>query len=1520
MLDTDGAPNPENQGIAGRKPARLTVFASSNSALCKSFRMVGGRIVKTPSAQMWDGRAEVVQVDTAAELVALFNTLNSHQAVSTGLEITGRTSFPITTSKHDGEAGAVARTRKNFAYPAAAGWLCYDYDSGGMPDHVRAEINWRGGVVKSILSICPEIYHAAAVVTPSSSDGVGATGGEVSRSDGLHIWIRVADVSKSNSILQLIHARAWAAGIGWVNVSTVDGSRSKKSIIDTAVAQPERLLFEASPILGRGVTREPSKVLQREGVDAVFGLDAPDTYATAESLMTAAMIAAEPEAAQFKKAHIRTRAVAHAKENDTTVEAAERVITRLYDTNALADSDFLYVRGAAVRVGDILDSPTSYHRQGAADPRHGIAGGETRATLLLEKRREGDEPRLVSHSGDERTVWKFQRYVEDLSGIDDAFMAKMHALNAPAAEDAGQAVDPFDEMGAVDADTASEMVAETLQALGRDLTTADATDTMTSKQSLIVASAGVGKTRALVETLAAVCKAMPDFRILIRADRHELAEEIVGMLIARGVLAGVYYGADATDPAATLIAGSPVSMCQRDPEDRKAMFEIGGAIQNLCAGKDARGVMQHCQYAGVCGYKRQNLSACQVVLIAGDAALDNQMPAAAKRPEGDERDAFNLLVLDETSPLSWSKDHTAPLRSLIGDFKSMMRAVGGADFTPNLDEGMTLDRIENGLRDLHDYIATCAAAGHGLTASGIADNQMGYGFFVGLRKAIWRLMPGEIKPESEGDEPTTPRGFSGMTAQEIRAVTKKRNALRRWQTNVNAILSAALQGLEDVAADGTESAHAQRKSRPNEQLSTIVLRSKAEDASVTVYSHSRLKLKLSLNGKVGDDSRPLSAAPVWILDATAAPDQLREYFPRLTVAADIVAKDGPGAFRVQVYDKTMSYADCAVGKGRAENLNKQKENTITAALGLWAGRGRGAHGGESSLIGPMVSREYLEEAAPGLDMTYGHFGGVKGSNRFASVRSMGILGRRALTVADAERKAAVMMGREIPLALSPRRFAESEPGKQFYFEKRTVPVMLKCGEVIHVENEFHADPAVESIRHSFTNGDHTQTAERGRSKRRGVDKPLFEVIFSNVADQRRPPDVMISKAQADAMGGVVGVLMTAGVWPTSERRSMFLHRLAQAVARETGLVGDDLPTHSLRSVVTAGDLVAAQMTAAGKSADDIAGKQVKAIRDAVEYQMEVAADIVSAIDHAFMSGATEGTFWGILFDVSDFWAVGVVVDGRAQTLRVLAASAAEARARVVALLPEAFVVMAGQTIAGDDALVALGRVMKAGESSGVWPVNTAAMMAHPSGIWGSQRTARQDSGLLDSVLGSLSGMEWRNLLFIDSLIEDSAIRRRIRKAGALSDTDCRIRVFEASGRLPLSEGQKRRRIANCIIAAADDDAAFAAMRATFGAEVDKLVIAELEARPHAAPEQPSAITLPHQPPQRPTAPLERLMTRTAPLRRLSARVDAITARLRPDVRRRIDPAAPPEVREAAFDAMVAKLAARSAALEGHARQ
>ena len=660
--------------------AQITVFTSDNAPLCKRFTLKGDTIAKTTLATLYAGEAQVAPAATAADLAAILDSLNHRQAIAAGVLKRGRATS-ITTATKEGW-GSVARSLSNFTFPKGKGWLLWDYDDKTMPPEVQARIDALGGPVAALFHIWPEARQAAHVIRPSSSDGITAPNHAKLKSAGLHGFFLVQDVSQSRAILGTLEARAWAAGLAWVALSK-SGALLHRSIIDTAVGSPERLIFEAPPILDAPVIRLPRPAIISEGV----ALPCPaGPLEQAADLREAAKDAIKPKAAKVQGHYIDTRATVEAEKTGKTFAEARRSIVRMMHGATLDDDHLLQTKsGTWVSVGALLDAGEKVDRLSMPDPVEGIEYGTDKATLLIKPRASNptEKPRLVSHAHGVTTVYKFARFepapqppfypkpegdrTKNIAAHGDTVRGFFAAHIAPI--QASKAVkELYDEIDETEPDLQRKALQKAARAtmqreMGLDyLPSTHPVYVPEWLRVLLSGAQGVGKSAALVGDLH---KAKLTGRAGTPGALHDTGR-IVSLILApdHAKTTELY-----DDYSANITPDSPppfrlMGRSQKDPATGDTLCLIPKAAEKVAkkGGNVKKALCAQCPYAETCGYLRNEDALARLINAGkGVAIFAPQDYAFLRLPKNYAPD---IVIMDEALRDDGTELHRIALESL----------------------------------------------------------------------------------------------------------------------------------------------------------------------------------------------------------------------------------------------------------------------------------------------------------------------------------------------------------------------------------------------------------------------------------------------------------------------------------------------------------------------------------------------------------------------------------------------------------------------------------------------------------------------------------------------------------------------------------------------------------------------------------------------------------------------------------------------------------------------------------------
>jgi putative DNA primase/helicase len=399
MLDRFNRKSSTQSSIDQPTDARLTLLSRDGFIGKRFFLNKARQLQKEAAGHFTDFTARRIEVGNAFIMKHLVEEMSPGMALVFGIAPHLPEQFNLSDRGH-------RRNQDTFRFPPCPGWLLLDYDTDQMPDEVRQRIAELGGPLGAMEYIWPELRSACRVFKPSSSSGVYRLGDEPpTKFGGFHLYVLVRDQRQSAEILKSIEARAWAEGLGWIKISS-SGSLLVRSIFDTTVGAPERLVFAGPPELGPGVERVIFPIEWQEGLL----LDAP---AFPNGLEWKRRIAEAKEnlrpSAQKSEREWQKRQVRKSVNSGAPVRDAIRAVKVRLNGYMLNDDTILDLNdGSTIRVDDLLDKGEPLGgRLSLPSPLDGIEYGRGKATLLWAT---GAHPIIVDHAHGMRRRFTFARY------------------------------------------------------------------------------------------------------------------------------------------------------------------------------------------------------------------------------------------------------------------------------------------------------------------------------------------------------------------------------------------------------------------------------------------------------------------------------------------------------------------------------------------------------------------------------------------------------------------------------------------------------------------------------------------------------------------------------------------------------------------------------------------------------------------------------------------------------------------------------------------------------------------------------------------------------------------------------------------------------------------------------------------------------------------------------------------------------------------------------------------------------
>jgi putative DNA primase/helicase len=371
----------------------IAVFRKLGGVLSKRISLTRSGKIKSDGSecQMATGTARRVKLNDIRSLANLIKDLRSDEALTLGRlrdDLPDKVSVvPKRDLNERSRSDTIARTAEYLTFaPGKPACLLLDHDRKGIPRQVADKLKRAGGFWKAIVATIPELARAARVSRSSTSAGLfdKATNKRLSRSANRHVYLAIKDGADIERVLKTLHDRLWLAGYGYFAIGAV-GQLLDRSIIDTAVYGPERLVFESAPILVAPVGQDQEvrrpKVRDGDIVDtrrAIPALTEQEAKRVDELKVAARKLLAH-DAASTRERWAKKFAVERGLSN----EEAEKIATAA--SKYILHSEFALVFDdpnlGPCTVAAVLADPDKYVGETLADPLEGVAYGRGKAKI-----------------------------------------------------------------------------------------------------------------------------------------------------------------------------------------------------------------------------------------------------------------------------------------------------------------------------------------------------------------------------------------------------------------------------------------------------------------------------------------------------------------------------------------------------------------------------------------------------------------------------------------------------------------------------------------------------------------------------------------------------------------------------------------------------------------------------------------------------------------------------------------------------------------------------------------------------------------------------------------------------------------------------------------------------------------------------------------------------------------------------------------------------------------------------------
>jgi hypothetical protein len=355
----------------------ITIVTQSGSRLTKQQQTDG---TWESAGNIYDADAKTISIDLA-ELPNLLDSISDNQALILGTSKYTPCKLITADSKAKGVEG-ITRTKENYSFSDKPAFMLLDIDFKQYPNPDVDVVSMLLQVAKGGFGYVMRGSTTSNIVTP---DGIPLEGG-----NGCHIYVQVKKGTNIPLMLEVINQRLILAGYGFVFISQA-GTAEVRTPVDVKVGSPERVIYEASPILLPGYRQHRECEFVAGGMFMITRLSETQLKAM-EQIKVQLLEDARPQIDAKKKEWQQARGL------------TEKQVKEILDRKTLP-VDFVISNNdnSTFTVDDVWRDPASYHKKDIRDPIE-PEYGKSKAKIYVNRLDDGPIDSIVicsmAHGGD----------------------------------------------------------------------------------------------------------------------------------------------------------------------------------------------------------------------------------------------------------------------------------------------------------------------------------------------------------------------------------------------------------------------------------------------------------------------------------------------------------------------------------------------------------------------------------------------------------------------------------------------------------------------------------------------------------------------------------------------------------------------------------------------------------------------------------------------------------------------------------------------------------------------------------------------------------------------------------------------------------------------------------------------------------------------------------------------------------------------------------------------------------------
>lgn len=399
----------------------FSTLKDNNNGIAKVISYQDGQVKKSPKASIYDGQVTSVALDSWQEFADYLTNIPRDECVVLGDFLRGDSAK--TGMIDDPANGSYRRSKRsatkpngNFDWHDDYQLCCIDFDGSAKgdltPDQMISELD------KDLTGFA----DITKVVKYSSGAWLYHNDELVSENNGFHLYFMCNSPEKMYSVFNKkggrswLEKKLWLSGHGYIknskpkDVRITAVSQMERCLYDRFVFSPERILFEAEPILRGGLHKinQDAFIIERSTNYLDLKQYNPPTKAEEKKYLRLVQEAKNLnedipymiECREMFSSHVRKR-VKQGKYKDRAEYKGLRtdeIVKREYKASRrgflMQDHEIELTSGEIVTPEDIMNDPKRYHGQSCKDPHEPDYGNSDIAIIYTNKK----EPIIFSHA------------------------------------------------------------------------------------------------------------------------------------------------------------------------------------------------------------------------------------------------------------------------------------------------------------------------------------------------------------------------------------------------------------------------------------------------------------------------------------------------------------------------------------------------------------------------------------------------------------------------------------------------------------------------------------------------------------------------------------------------------------------------------------------------------------------------------------------------------------------------------------------------------------------------------------------------------------------------------------------------------------------------------------------------------------------------------------------------------------------------------------------------------------------